>query len=153
MRAELAVRARPSALARGPRAEAFSRSQVGPGPSWGRPKPSQSYMVPTPIQWFWKIRPSTSRYSIYSISYYLLVLYIVLLTFSYESLWISFVRRPFSISNFLESWLIIYCCGFQDPLMRVMLMMTGYKPFEETVERASSFGPIQNNVISSVVEV
>ena len=32
--------------------------------------------------------------------------------------------------------------------MRVMLMMTGYKPFEETVERASSFGPIQNNVIN-----
>ena len=50
---------------------------------------------------------------------------------------------------------IIYCCGFQDPLMRAMLM-TGYKPFEETVERASSFGPIQNNVINhqlSVVEV
>eukprot|EP01036_Dinobryon_divergens_P032226 gene32226-41769_t len=81
MRAELAVRARPSALAHGPRAEAFSRSQVGPGPSWGRPKPSQSYIM--------------------------------------------------------------------DPLTRVMLM-TGYKPWEEVVANSSSFGPILNNAIKQL---
>ena len=53
------------------------------------------------------------------------------------------------ISNFLKSWLIIYRCGFQDPLMRVMLM-TGYKPWEEIIASSSSFGPILNNVINQL---
>ena len=53
------------------------------------------------------------------------------------------------ISNFLKSWIIIYRCGFQDPLTRVMLM-TGYKPWEEVVANSSSFGPILNNVIKQL---